>query len=100
MVLTQLARSLDPKIACTSHCGVGELYSPYPQALMIKDWHYFLTELCRFRGGLASGWMVGSISARALGLGVRAKTLSPCSHKMEPQSRHVSSKILNSVRLI
>ena len=48
----------------------------------------------------ASGWTTGFISARALGPGVRAKTPSPCSHKMEPQSRHVSSKILNSVRLI
>ena len=24
MVLTQAARSLDPKVACTSRCGVGE----------------------------------------------------------------------------
>ena len=50
MVSTQVARSLDPKVACTSHCGVGEPYSPYPQALMIKEWHCFLTGLCRFRG--------------------------------------------------
>ena len=43
MVLTQVARSLDPKIACTSPCGGGAPYSPYPQALMTKEWHYFLT---------------------------------------------------------
>ena len=100
MVLTQVARSLDPKIACTSRCGVGEPYSPYLQASMTKEWHYFLTGLCRFREEFASGWTGGSISAQALGLGGRAKTLSPCSHKMGPQSRHILSKIQNLVRLI
>ena len=84
MLLTWVARSLGPKIACTSHCGIGEPYSHYPQALMIKEWHYFLTGLFRFREEFPSGWMAGSISALALGQGEGENTIAVFSQDGAP----------------
>src|SRR5580700_10051286 len=98
-VSTQVARSLDPTVGCTSHCGVGEPYSPFPQALLVKESHCLLTELS-FPRGIGFGLDGRFYLSSGIGPGGEGETPSPCSHKMESESRHVSSKILSSVRLI